>query len=902
MGVIDNAGRFLTPDDYRDAAAEASEQKSKFSPGVPINPADGFSRTPRNHDFLTGYNIAARPRRNERVAFSTLQGIIEAYDVAQMAITHRIDSVRSLDWYLEPNEGIVGDLTPAVAYVKQILSKPDHVLPFRAWVSKFLWDVLAYDAGTLYRIRNNAGRAVGLQVIDGTTIAPLLDYHGNRPLAPAPAFVQYAQGVPWNWLTNQDLIYVPFRPLPNSPYGKSPLESILLNANTDLRFQNYFLQRFTEGTMPEGFATAPEAWTPDQIEDFQEAWDALMLGDDTKKHQIRWTPAGTTFTFPKESPFQADFSLFLMRKTAAAYHVTPADLGFTDEVNRASGETQADVQFRIGDLPLIQHVQDILTDFIQNDLGMPLQFRFNTGREVEDRLATAQAHKIYIDAGVISPSEVRQDVFGWQEPEGVAIPRFLMTGSGPIPLNALVDVAGATDPESGAPLGSTETFAPAQSLTASLTAKSAQVIEWGTTTAVQPIAINATFDMLKDATAGITSTTGITGYDLIGANSHGVGDDEETYREEEETAEELTKAELAQFRRFVKARRKSGSWRDFQFSAIDADLAKQLNAEAEAQIATDPSATETTSGSPVSLVEATEEGADSFLAKGWRDSRNKVPQHEYDIALVDHYKPQIMKALAHYASKLNVDKAIESLIGSVAKASERVTAKRALSAQARYVLAEDLGDEDNEELTRTVRNIHAEAWLAGAAGAVIQLGANAGAAPGSAGELVMSIDWTNWTPGNPEAAIKVADGAMAQTLEQSGIVVQGISDSALNRAGDLIATGLMNGDSSDAIARTIREDIGSSHRAEMIAQTEVNRAVTAATLDTYTANGVTQWELVISDDACDECQDVADNGPYDIDTQEDAPPIHPLCRCAASPIAESVNEANVQAPDFSEEE
>jgi hypothetical protein len=252
MGVVDNIRRFLTPGDYQEAAVVSMEQTNKFSPGVPIQPNDGYSRVPRAHDFLTGYNIAARPRRNERVSFTTLQGIIEAYDVAQMAITHRIDSVRSFDWYLEPLDGVSGDTSEMIDKAKQILKRPDHELPFRAWLSKFLWDVLAYDAGTLYRMRNNAGRCIGLRVIDGTSIAPLIDYHGNRPTGEAPAFVQFAQGVPWNWLTVEDLIYVPFRPLPNTPYGKAPMESILLNANTDLRFQNYFLSRFTEGTVPEG--------------------------------------------------------------------------------------------------------------------------------------------------------------------------------------------------------------------------------------------------------------------------------------------------------------------------------------------------------------------------------------------------------------------------------------------------------------------------------------------------------------------------------------------------------------------------------------------------------------------------------------------------------------------------
>ena len=129
------------------------------------------------------------------------------------------------------------------------------------------------------------------------TYGPLLDYWGNPPHEPAEAYVQYVNGLPWNWLTRGDLIYEPFRPRNNSPYGHAPIESVILNANTDIRFQVYFLQRFTEGNIPEAFASAPETWSPDQIEQFQEYWDSIMYGDQSRKHQIRWMPGGSTIAW-----------------------------------------------------------------------------------------------------------------------------------------------------------------------------------------------------------------------------------------------------------------------------------------------------------------------------------------------------------------------------------------------------------------------------------------------------------------------------------------------------------------------------------------------------------------------------------------------------------------------------
>jgi 8-oxo-dGTP pyrophosphatase MutT (NUDIX family) len=573
---------------------EGMEGRS-FGPGAPLRPYDGYSGRPRTRDYTTGYNISTRPRINEQVAFSTLKAVVGTYDIAQMCIWHRIDSVRSLSWSLTAKKGETADVGGAIQFATSVFKKPDREFSFKNWIAKYLYDTLAYDAGTLYRIRNNAGSVIGLRVIDGTTIAPLLDYYGNRPTGNAPAFVQYAQGIPWEWLADDDLIYEPFRPQSDSMYGKAPMESILINANTDLRFQTYFLNRFTEGNVPEGFAGAPEGWQPDQIAEYQETWDDLLYSDDAKKHQLRWVPNGTKFDWSNEQAFSDEFSLFLMRKTAAAYHVTPADLGFTENVNKSSGDTQADVQFRVGDRPLIEHVQEILTQFIQDDLGLPLDFKFSTGREVEDRIATAQAHQIYVDMGAVGVSEVREEVFGLSEPDGRPVPRFInSTRSGPIPLSALFAVAGPIDKDTGAPeIGAPfphHPFTPVEGVTPMkvpseppLAAKeypnenaAPLALPAGPTQAVTPapapvqagpgVDVNEPEEpVAKGEGEGITvvGETVAPSYDL---------DDEEA-----QSSAVAKATEDRTFRRFVRRAVRDGRWRDFQFNHASSRTARERN-------------------------------------------------------------------------------------------------------------------------------------------------------------------------------------------------------------------------------------------------------------------------------------------------------------------------------------
>jgi len=581
MGLLDRVSKVFgnrPPADVQ-AATDVAQMgpTSPFSPGEPISPYDGYSRTPRSKDYVTGYNISARPKAHERVSYETLRGLIEAYDVAQMCIWHRIDSIRALDWSLVPARGFSGDADAAIAQGMAVLAKPDRKTPFGSWLATWLYDILAYDAGALYRLRNRGGRAIGLRVVDGTTIAPLLDYWGDSPADPAPAYVQYAQGLPWSWLTRKDLIYVPFRPRSNSPYGYAPLESILLNANTDLRFQAYFLQRFTDGNIPEAFASAPETWTPQQIEEFQGYWDAAMYGDQAAKHQIRWMPGGGKIEWSNEKEFSDAFSLFLMRKTCAAYHIVPADLGFTESVNRSSGETQADVQHRVGDLPLVTHVQDVLTDFLQHDMGLPVEFSFDTGQEKEDRLTLAQAWQIYIESGMASPDEGREELLGLPADPRQPTPRFFNTSrSGPVPLLSIMGLGGRIDPETYAPAD--DQPIPAQpAVPAPGTVPASGTTDAASAAAAEDAYRSSVHDavLAKEAAAaeGITTGTGLHGYDL----------DE---GEDADDVAELTK-EMAAFRSFRKARRRNGVWRDFEFRHVDARTGRRLNQAGRARLRKD---------------------------------------------------------------------------------------------------------------------------------------------------------------------------------------------------------------------------------------------------------------------------------------------------------------------------
>lgn len=67
------------------------------------------------------------------MSFEALKGLVETYDVAQIAIWHRIDSIRSLDWKLIAADHFTGDVGEYIPVGVKGLDKPDRVHYFETW-------------------------------------------------------------------------------------------------------------------------------------------------------------------------------------------------------------------------------------------------------------------------------------------------------------------------------------------------------------------------------------------------------------------------------------------------------------------------------------------------------------------------------------------------------------------------------------------------------------------------------------------------------------------------------------------------------------------------------------------------------------------------------------------------
>lgn len=171
--------------------------------------------------------------------------------------------------------------------------------------------------------------------------------------------------------------------------------------------------------------------------------------------------------------------------------------------------------------------------------------------------------------------------------------------------------------------------------------------------------------------------------------------------------------------------------------------------------------------------------------------------------------------------------------------------------------------------------------------------------------LTGSIDWSDWLPGDETAAgIVYGDGLMALLQQIVGVtpgtegwavraaargsILASIEDGRLDRVANALAQALSDGSSTAELTKVLAAVLDDPQWAEMVAVTETARAMTASSLATYAANGITAKQFLTAEDdvVCAFCNGNEDSGPVPLmgEFPYGDPPVHPMCRCALAPV------------------
>lgn len=398
-------------------------------------------RSPMRHDRPPWAAVvgSADYRDGSAVTFSTLRRLSELHEPSRACIWKRIRQVQAVEWEIAPRAGNGRANGAALERARTFFSTRGGLggpgMRFRHFIAQVIEDLLVLDAVALYRRPNRGGDTYSIEVIDAATIRPLLDERGYRPMSPAPAFEQWVQGRRVGEWTADEMRYEMMNPRSCSPYGLSPLECLIATVEGGLRAQSWNLNWFSDSDLPPGILECPADWTPRQIKEFSEYWDALLSGQAGGGHRLRRTPAGVKFTpLAQRSEMQfAEFQQWLLRITCALFDLNPAVLGFAGETYKVAQEEQIETAKLWGLQPLLGFLKEVFDDIIAEDLRLPgLEFRW-APLEEDDLLRAAQADQTY-GTTYFSINEVRCKRGAPPIEGGLADALFAITPSGVVEL------------------------------------------------------------------------------------------------------------------------------------------------------------------------------------------------------------------------------------------------------------------------------------------------------------------------------------------------------------------------------------------------------------------------------------------------------------------------------------
>ena len=833
-----------------------TEPQVPFGPGVPLYPAaidplrpDGRTE-PRFNEYPVTSNL---PGVGDRlVPWKVLRDAADAGGLPRRCIEIRKAEVTTLDWAItitkeaveaaqatsdKPRAEVEQELRQALSAdmvrCSRFWQKPDPGQDenFSEWVGKVLEEHFVLDAIAIYPRLTYGGDLFALEVLDGSTIKPLRDHRGGRPLPPNPAFQQILWGFPrgefvadadadgevLNAYRSDQLVYKRRNVRTHTPYGYSAVEQALEDVDVWLRRRKWIRDEYTEGTVPAGFVTnnGQTSWTPGQLAEYETALNDAYSGSTASRHRLRVLPPGFDIETPDDfgEKYKPEYDLFLIKQIAAHFDVTIAELGFTEQGGLGSTgwhEGQAAVQQRKATLPTLRWLQQLFTSISRSHLRMPeeLEFRF-LGLEEEDEAGADEVARQRVMWGRMTINEDRdrmgQPRFDFPEADMPMV----MTSRGVIMLK-----------------GAAERGAPGSNIAAEQ----------------------------DDEPKGAESPKGADG-------SAEESDAEASVIDDEGQRADAVKAELAAFRRW--ARRNPGPGRPFEFQTVTKADAPDL------------------AYAPVVFAAPGGEGHPKDEAVAW-------PGWDRDQATAERWAAHTGAALAR---AVDCERLAERwLARELVKADEPdpTTAEQAqqppedsnagewaVALAIAFLAAE--GMTVTAPLATAIAAIWTEGWAIGNAAAhAIQSDQRAR---------------FRWAIGDDAAARRTLTNDMADALQafmdrnRSSIPV--IADRRLRVFAQVLAEAKARGMTAKELAQALRDALQDDAWVRMVALTELTRASAEAARAVYTAAGITRWRWVTEPGACPVCVANEEAGPRVIGgawpNGSEAPPAHPHCRCSVLP-------------------
>ena len=335
-----------------------------FGPGTPPIPVADPSTEGRQFDYKPNVNTTVQPRQGYKVGFHTLRNMADGYDLMRIVIEAKKDELVQTQWTVRPTDKTKKP-DDRCKKIEQFLRFPDREHTWEQWFRACCEDLLVTDAWTIWPQKTKGGGLYSLDLIDGTTIKPVLALDGRRPVK-GPVYQQVLKGTIVANFMPGELYYMPQNVRTHQPYGYSRVEQTIVTVNIALNRQLHKLSYYTDGSAPDSVIEGPEGWTVENLKKFRDWWHDMLSGNLAERRKGLVVPHGAKLTNLKEAALKDDYDDFLVRHICFAFSVSPSQL--IREQNRGKDEGQKDAAKAQGTRPILDFFSKQFTRMICRDL------------------------------------------------------------------------------------------------------------------------------------------------------------------------------------------------------------------------------------------------------------------------------------------------------------------------------------------------------------------------------------------------------------------------------------------------------------------------------------------------------------------------------------------------------
>jgi len=457
---------------------------------APLDPVEDSGRAiPRKYEYQVAWNLQLS--NDKGTPWSVLKALAEQCDVIHRCIEIRTAEVVGLQWAFTVSDAAVVEIMneQACSHAKAMqIARDTHAeeidrltqfwnSPYAhgdrlwsEWITEALWNHFTYDALAVYPRYNLGGDIIGFDVIDGSTIKPLLDNRGDIPAPPSPAYQQILWGFPrgeYQASPHADGEFVASKTSDGpqkdalayfvrnrrtwSPYGYSTVEECIPAATLYLERQTWMRAEYLEGTMPKTFMrTDSQEFDPIKLASMERVLNDTLAGSTNERHRIKMLPQGFDPIFPPEidERYKPDYDEWIIKQIGSKFGVMPTQLGIIPHTGlggKGQQEGEQDQAESMSKRPLENWLAEVINSLSRRFLGSTgaVTFVLRAEETATRELERTKALQAALYSGQKTLNEVQADLGQplYDMPE--ADEPFIVAGNAITFLKGLLDVDGA---------------------------------------------------------------------------------------------------------------------------------------------------------------------------------------------------------------------------------------------------------------------------------------------------------------------------------------------------------------------------------------------------------------------------------------------------------------------------